>query len=85
MLITRTSMLSGNTTERELDITTQQILDYERGALLQDALSNLSADDREFFKSGVTEEEWSSAFGEEEFDDGLDWDNGTPDQILDWD
>jgi hypothetical protein len=58
MLITRTSMLSGNTTERELDITVKQIRDYERGTLLQDAFPNLSADDREFFKTGITEEEW---------------------------
>jgi hypothetical protein len=56
-------MLSEKTTERELDITPEQILDYESGALLQHAFPNLSADDREFFKTGITEEEWTAAFG----------------------
>jgi hypothetical protein len=64
MLVKRVSMLSGNTTERELDITVKQIRDYERGTLLQDAFPILSADDREFFKTGITEEEWGNDIGD---------------------
>jgi hypothetical protein len=65
MLVQRKSMLSGTLTGRELDITPEQILDYESGALLQHAFPNLNADDREFFKTGITEEEWDAAFGGE--------------------
>ena len=64
--ITRKSLLSGITRTRELDITPQQAADYINGALLQDAFPNLSADDREFIRTGITAEEWEAAFGEDE-------------------
>jgi hypothetical protein len=66
MLVKRVSMLSGNTTERELDITVQQIREYEGGVLLQDAFPSLNANDREFFKTGITEEEWENSFGSDD-------------------
>ena len=31
---------------------------YNAGALLQDAFPQLTAEEREFFKTGVTKEEW---------------------------
>jgi hypothetical protein len=39
---------------------------YANGALLQDAFPHLSADDREFIKSGITKEEWDELFMIEE-------------------
>ena len=63
MEITRTSIATNVTRTRELDITPQQVDAYVNGALLQDAFPNLSADDREFFKTGITAEEWDSLFG----------------------
>lgn len=39
---------------------------YENGALLQNAFPNLSSAEREFIKSGITDEEWQSIFAEEE-------------------
>ena len=59
MMIQRTSMLSGKT--RKLDIPcTQADLDryYNDGMLLQHAFPHLSADEREFIKTGITSEEW---------------------------
>jgi hypothetical protein len=65
MKITRTSMLSGKTTSMELDVTMEQLHAYHgEEALLQDAFPNLNADEREFIKTGITSEEWDSAFGE---------------------
>lgn len=66
MLITRKSMLTGITRSIEIDVTQEQLdAYYSKGELLQFAFPNLSADDREFIKSGITKEEWDSAFPEE--------------------
>jgi hypothetical protein len=64
MLIMRISMLSGEVNEMDLDITPAQLESYELfGVLLQDAFPNLSPDEREFIKTGITPEEWDDAFG----------------------
>ena len=69
MTITRKSTYSGITRSKELDITEAQLKAYNNGALLQNAFPNLSAGDREFFKSGMTDEEWNELFGGEEHDE----------------
>ena len=56
-------MFTGVTRSKDLPITQAQIDNYRNGALLQDAFPNLSAGDREFFKTGVTDEEWKETFG----------------------
>lgn len=59
MKIQRTSMLSGITRTKEIACTQEQLDDYYHNfMLLQDAFFNLSADDREFIKTGITKEEW---------------------------
>ena len=62
MLITRTSSLSGNTNSMEIEVTQEQLSSWESGVLIQNAMPNLSADEREFIKTGITPEEWDSAF-----------------------
>jgi hypothetical protein len=58
-------MFTGVTRTKDLPITQEQLDSYEReGLLLQNAFPNLSADDREFVKTGVTKEEWDETFGE---------------------
>ena len=64
MQITRTNPFNGNVNTRELDITSEQVEAYEAGALLQDAFPNLSADDREFYKTGI--DNWDELFGGDE-------------------
>lgn len=64
----RKSIISGVTRTRELNITTAQLARYQAGAKVQDAFPHLSADDREFFMTGITAEEWDGAFGEKEPD-----------------
>ena len=63
MEITRTSEYSGVIRTLDLDITQEQIDNYAAGELLQNAFPNLSKADREFFKSGITDEEWQKMFG----------------------
>jgi len=66
MEITRKSLATGAIHTRNLDITLEQVEAYMNGALIQNAFPNLSADDREFFKTGITTEEWDAMFSEEE-------------------
>jgi hypothetical protein len=61
MLITRTNPFTGKTNTRDLDVTeAQMIAYYEEGVLLQNAFPNLSADDREFIKTGI--DNWDEMF-----------------------
>ena len=62
MLITRTSPFSNKTNIMEIDVTEEQIALWESGTLIQNAMPNLSADEREFIMTGITPEEWDSAF-----------------------
>ena len=66
MPVTRTSQISGITRTLVLDVTPRELHAYANGALLQNAFPHLSANDREFIKSGITSEEWDALFGIEE-------------------
>ena len=65
MLITRISQVSGVERTLDLDITEDQIQRYNSGMLLQRAFPNLSPADREFFKTGITDQEWQDLFAED--------------------
>ncbi len=66
MEITRTSISTGITRTRNLDVTPEQIDAYLiKGELLQNAFPHLSAGDREFIKTGIPDEEWAETFGED--------------------
>ena len=64
MLITKVSQLTGHRHSREIDITDEQLDNWQRGALIQDAMPDLSPDDREFITTGITPKEWKAAFAE---------------------
>jgi hypothetical protein len=50
----------------DLDVTYAQLeLYYEFGVLLQDAFPNLTTEEREFIKTGITPEEWDEYFGKD--------------------
>ena len=66
MKITRTSMATGITRTRDLPATPEQMADWENGALIQDAMPNLSAGDREFVMTGITDDEWDNLFKEKQ-------------------
>lgn len=66
MTITRTSMFSGKVRSMDLPITEAQILSYQNGELIQKAFPNLSPAEREFYKTGITDEEWQMMFEDEQ-------------------
>ncbi len=66
MLVTRISRLTGRTHTREIPVTTEQIILWTNGTYIQEAMPNVSPDDREFLISGITPEEWKAAFGDDE-------------------
>ena len=64
MKIVRTSRLTGNTSAMELPITKEQLAAWVDGELIQNAMPQLNADQREFVMTGITPAEWQVAFGE---------------------
>ena len=66
--ITKTSMLTGITRTITLPVYTsdefeKRLIAWKSGMLLQDAFPDLNDAEREFIKSGITDEEWNKAFG----------------------
>lgn len=66
MFITRISPLSGKTYTLNIPVTASQLYNWENGMLIQEAMPNLSKDDREFILSGLTPEEWDTLLNEGE-------------------
>ena len=64
MIITNKSQVSGKIRSMDLPVTEEQMTRFSSGRFpLQDCFPNLSADEREFIKSGITAEEWEEVFG----------------------
>jgi hypothetical protein len=64
MQITKRSMISGIVRTKEIDVTEEQLQQWEAGGLIQNVMPHLSPSDREFIMTGSTDEEWDSAFKE---------------------
>jgi hypothetical protein len=63
MLVTMTSMISKNTSTRDIDITEEQLFRIKHTQeLIQNVVPHLSIEDREFLISGITPEEWKELF-----------------------
>lgn len=58
MKITKTSPFSGKTRTRDINVSADQMKEWKKGKLIQHAMPHLSADDREFLKTGITSDEW---------------------------
>ena len=56
--ITRISPVTAAVKTLELDITMDQYSRWRGGELIQNAMPNLSADDREYIMTGMTPEDW---------------------------
>lgn len=70
--VTRTSILSGVTSSRQIDVDAGLLKRWEEGIdrrLIQDAFPHLNADDREFIMTGITPEEWEKTFGVDDLPD----------------
>lgn len=58
MLITKTSLLTGETRTLDLPCTEEQIQARRGGALIQNVMPHLTNDEREFIMTGITRDEW---------------------------
>lgn len=63
MMITRTSAFTGITRTLDINVTESQLLAWQNGTAIQNAMPHLSADDREFLMTGITAHEWETHFG----------------------
>jgi len=65
--VTMRSMFTGRLNSMELPLRQRQIEFWKlSGTPIQRVFPHLSADQREFLMTGVTPEEWTDAFGEDE-------------------
>ena len=64
MEIKKTSIHSGITRTLTLDVTMEEYDAWLNGELIQNAMPRLTADEREFIKTGITAEEWEELFGD---------------------
>lgn len=66
MLVRKWSPVSNRFNELDIPVTAEQIAAWNNGALIQDAMPNISASHREFLMSGILPEEWDLMFAEED-------------------
>ena len=66
--VTKQSMITKKMNTMELPITQEHLYIYETvgDILVQDAFPNLDKGQREFLISGITPDEWTKTFGDEE-------------------
>jgi hypothetical protein len=64
MLISKVSDKSNKMHTMDIDVTDEQLQDWRDGTLIQDAMPNLTPDEREFIKTGITPKEWDEMFGD---------------------
>jgi hypothetical protein len=62
----RRSPFTGQENSMILEVDPVDLEAWENGELIQNAMPYLSADEREFIKTGITPDEWDSMFGGEE-------------------
>lgn len=58
MIITKTSPMTGMINTMDVSVTEVQIMRWQRGMLIQDAMPDLSVDEREFIMTGMTPADW---------------------------
>jgi hypothetical protein len=67
MQITRKSVISGIQRTMDIPVNPEDFIAWQAGhGAIQDLMPYLSDDHREFILSGITETEWSDAFGVDE-------------------
>jgi hypothetical protein len=69
MKVTKVSSLTGVTHQREIEATQEQLLRHANGELIQNVFPDLSAEDREYLMTGITQEEWQQLMTCENCDD----------------
>lgn len=62
MIITRESILTGKTNQLDLPVTLEQIQIWQSGIPIQNVMSHLSIQEREFLITGMSKEEQQLIF-----------------------
>lgn len=65
MKIQRRSPFSGKMNEWDIPVTQEQLDAWARGMLIQQAMPDLTPDQREFIMTGITPAEWDETFKED--------------------
>lgn len=63
MIITRTSPVTNITRAMHLPVSEAQLEAWQGGGLIQNVFPDLTPGQREFLKTGITDEEWDHIFG----------------------
>lgn len=66
MKITMTHPVTREDNEMDLNITSEQMNEWQNGTLIQKALPHLTSDEREFLLTGLLPGEFERMYGEEE-------------------
>ena len=66
MEITKTSPFTGKEHTMDIAVTQEQLNAWSNGELIQHAMPNLTADEREFIKTGIAPGEWEDMLGDDE-------------------
>lgn len=64
MKIVRESIFSGQRRAREIPASPSAIIAWQHGKPIQEVMPWLSAPDREFILTGITEDEWDDSLGQ---------------------
>ena len=62
MMIVRKCPYTGEEREMNIAVTHEQLDAWRGGELIQNAMPNLTPDEREFIKTGITPEQWEKVF-----------------------
>ena len=68
MKITRKHPFTGQERTQEIAVTEEQLIAWKTGTKLQDAMPDLTVDEREFIKTGLLPEEFDAIFEDEDKD-----------------
>ena len=60
MIIIRKCPFTGVQNTQEIDVTEEQIRIWHEGTVIQEAMPNLTASEREFIQTGITDEVWDT-------------------------
>lgn len=63
MLITRICPFTGKQNSMDINVTNDQLDRWMSGELVQNAMPDLTADEREFIMTGITPEMWDKMMG----------------------
>mgnify|MGYP001159985176 FL=1 len=64
--IERKSPFTGMVNQMEIELDPNDYVNWKHGMNIQDALPYLTADEREFIKTGITPEDWAAEIGPDE-------------------